>query len=86
MRAKPRCRSCDQEVTWVVTEAGRFMPLDPIPTAVGNVVLVDGPGGSKVARVVDSLGDGVEPRWRSHFATCPQAKRWRRPRGVRAFL
>ncbi len=78
---RPTCRSCHAEIVWVVTERGTFMPLDAIPSTVGNIVLVDGPDGGQVARVVSTLGDGTEQRWRSHFASCPDAKRHRRRRG-----
>jgi hypothetical protein len=43
-----QCRSCRAEVYWVLTAAGRRMPVNP---------------------------DGV-----SHFATCPNAAKHRKPR------
>jgi hypothetical protein len=33
------CRSCHQSITWAVTQKGKRMPLDPEPTAAGNIVL-----------------------------------------------
>ena len=42
------CRSCGAPITWVKTESGKWMPLDP---------------------------DGT-----SHFATCPDAAKWRKKR------
>jgi hypothetical protein len=45
------------------------MPVDPEPVAEGNVVLVDG---------LAVVGGEGEPRYTSHFATCPDAKRWRK--------
>jgi hypothetical protein len=55
------------------------MPLDQEPVPDGNVVVVDG-----VACVLKSEREallvGEEPRYVSHFATCPQAAAHRRPR------
>lgn len=48
------------------------MPLDEKPVADGNVVLIDGR-----AHVLSSM-DGHYTRYKSHFATCPQAASWRR--------
>lgn len=42
--AKKSCSSCGADIYWIITAAGKKMPVDP---------------------------DGV-----SHFATCPQSKRW----------
>lgn len=76
-----RCRSCRAEIVWVGTEHGRAMPLDRQPY-VG-----DDPRGLFVIRVVDKRAIGMavpagafedEPRYRSHFATCPHADEHRR--------
>lgn len=63
-------------VLWVKTAAGKAMPLDGRPADDGNIVLEDG--------VAHYLKKGEAPpagtlRWRSHFATCPQAAAHRRP-------
>lgn len=63
------CRSCGVEVVWVVTEAGKKMPVDAKPTEKGNLLLENG-----VARYVEA-GKGTHV---SHFATCAQAKGWRK--------
>jgi hypothetical protein len=47
------------------------MPLDPEPHPTGNMALVDG-----VAHFV--APDGKDARYRSHFATCPDADKHRR--------
>ena len=68
------------------------MPLDPEPVADGNVVVVrwdgaDGPVGSFATPIV-GVGAGAFDRaatpyrYRSHFATCPNANRHRRDRGA----
>lgn len=33
------CRSCGAEVLWAKTRAGKAMPVDPEPTAEGNVLV-----------------------------------------------
>ncbi len=77
------CRSCGARVRWAVTPAGKRMPVDPEPVEGGNLLLsLDDP---PVARVVDPsqlvIDDGQ--RFRSHFASCPNADAHRHPRGAR---
>lgn len=83
------CRSCRGPVVWVETEAtdtkpGRRMPLDADPddrtralrVDDGNLVLTANTTGAGVPIVrYVSTGTGMH---RSHFATCPQSKSWRR--------
>lgn len=82
-----RCRSCGQRIVWVWTEAGKRMPVDPDPVQDGNVRSLRGDGQlfeSALVEVVprdsgDTLfGAVTEPRYVSHFATCPQAADHRR--------
>lgn len=69
----PNCRAI---IRWVLTEAGRRMPIDPTPHPAGNIVRVDIPGVGVRARV---LGGGQLPvlppaqAWRQHRVTCPAA-------------
>jgi hypothetical protein len=64
------------ELLWVKTATGRKMPLDAKPDPKGNLVVIDG-----VAHHVHENGaafpDTAE-RYRSHFATCPNAAQHRR--------
>ncbi len=77
-----RCRSCAATIRYVKTPAGRTMPLDVEPAPDGNV-RVAFVGGLEVGLV---LADPAElaaaridgPLYLSHFATCPDAGRWRR--------
>ena len=62
----PTCRSCDAEIIWAMTPAGRLIPLDLGLYDNGNIELRDG-----IAHVVTDPGD--RPRRRSHFASCPDA-------------
>lgn len=56
------------------------MPLNPTPTPGGNVRLAGDTAiviGSTID-LFDTDDDGV--RYTPHFATCPQADLWRKPR------
>ena len=71
------CRSCGASILWAATASGRSTPLDAGPHPEGNLYL-DG----DVARVAVAARAAPEgaPLYRSHFATCPQAARHRRPK------
>lgn len=76
------CRSCQAEIRWATTRAGKAIPLDVPPTAEGNVVL-EREGARDVAVTLGGFelelarSEGRET-WMPHHATCPQAKDWRR--------
>lgn len=70
---------------WAVSEStGRSLPIDAAPDPAGLVELTGEttkPYGAPVVRVhgqPDLLSDGE--RYTSHFATCPDADSWRKPR------
>lgn len=69
------CRACGKPMVFYLTEkAGRAIPLDPEPHPDGNVLI-------RMGRAVVLRKDAVhteEPRYRSHFATCPHAEEFRR--------
>lgn len=74
-----KCRSCDAEVVWAKTQAGRKMPLDAQPVEGwsdlrGLFVLRDG----VALGAVTAAPRAGEPVYRSHFATCPHANQHRR--------
>jgi hypothetical protein len=75
------CRSCHALITWAVTVDGKRMPLDYNATDDGTLVVVRHTDtGTPVVRVVSPV-DGVPShpsRYRSHFATCPDAGDWRK--------
>lgn len=84
------CRSCGQPVAWAVTDAGKAIPLDadpagdPLVVPDGNLEATPGPLFS-VRHVIPgelNLFDLFEPptRYRTHFATCPEAASWRKPK------
>jgi len=76
-RQMARCRSCDAVIEWAVTSPrGRRMPFNA-PIVLTTTFDALAPVG---VLYVDM------DRTTSHFATCPDAARWRRntaPRGAR---
>lgn len=75
------CKSCSVFVRWVGTAAGRAMPLDPDPCPDGNFVFTheereEGP--VRALSVVELAGPATRYRYKSHFATCPQSRTWRK--------
>ena len=66
------CGTCGAEIRWCRTHSGAAMPIDAKPTKVVVLRHVEGEGGSKAW-----IGDTVDG-FTSHFATCPDAKSWRR--------
>jgi hypothetical protein len=77
-----RCRSCNAEIVWARTAAGKRMPLDAQPTRTGNVQL-GLIGGQEVAIVVNTA-DALAAQaaglllYASHFSSCPNAAQHRR--------
>ena len=87
MSAHGACRSCGAPVVWVQAikktgELGAKLPLDADPERPTKALRVEGgnvvPAGGSApdgARLVRYAKDG---RYRSHFATCPNAGQHRR--------
>jgi hypothetical protein len=73
------CRSCGASITWVTAaKSGKSLPLDAVSSPTGNLVIVAGAVGK--VRAADILDGPEVPRFTSHFATCPNANEWRKPR------
>jgi hypothetical protein len=72
------CRGCHQHITWAHTVQGHRIPLDPDQVPDGNVV-AQADGRVRVLRSGETP-DPAMPRYRSHFASCPNAARHRKPR------
>lgn len=73
-----RCKSCGAPIEWARTKAGKSMPVDNDPAPDGTIELVDLPGKPPLAIVHGQPTDEYgEVRYRTHFATCPQANDWR---------
>ena len=71
-----QCRSCGAPILWVLTAAGNKQPLDAEPVKDGNIILVDGVAHTLRGDLFEEKHDG--PRYKSHFATCPNSKEHRR--------
>jgi hypothetical protein len=71
------CRSCGAPLRWAVSAAtGKAMPLNFEPSGDGNVVLRA--DGKAVVVTAAERGAYAGPFYTSHFATCPDARRFRR--------
>ena len=79
LAARRPCGACHRPLVFASTVNGSAMPLDPDPRLDGNVHYVD----TTTVAVVTGLlleaarADG-ELLFVSHFATCPQADRYRK--------
>ena len=75
-----KCKSCGAEIIWVPTVGGKNMPCDPTPipyreSQEGKHTIVTSDGRvvkAKVDLTSDTFG------YTSHFATCPNADKWRK--------
>jgi len=72
-----QCRSCGATIIFVKTAKGKSMPLDVQPADDGNIIVVDG-----VAVYLKGEAPPNKLRWKSHFATCPQAAQHRKKKSV----
>lgn len=79
------CRSCNAKILWAVTEKGKRMPVDAVASEKGNIFLQHRPNLEPLAVYMtdqqrdSAKGTLMEHRmYTSHFATCPQAKKWRK--------
>lgn len=70
--ARGTCNTCGAPVLWVRSyPKGKLMPIDPDPVEGGNVELTE--HGVVVHGQPELAADG--PRYKAHFATCPNWKR-----------
>jgi hypothetical protein len=83
MRPNGSCRSCLAPIRWVLTGSGKRMPLDTEAVPDGNVT-VDRYEADHAIVVVHATPADVPAsealRYKSHFATCPEADSWRHPK------
>lgn len=73
-----QCKSCGADIIWAKNaNTGKVMPLDAQENRDGNcVLLLDGT--FKVDNSIRYIPG--QRRHKSHFATCPNAPKHRRPR------
>jgi len=74
-----KCRSCGAAIFWAKTRAGKNVPIDAEPRADGNLRIrrVD-----DLAWILSGDDDSIAgfQRHVSHFATCPDSAKWRKPK------
>lgn len=67
-----KCSSCNAAVIFIPAEdTGKTNILDAVPVDDGNIQIIDGK--ARFERKNRPLDRGV-PRYKSHWATCPDAK------------
>lgn len=76
-----RCGSCNAPVLWAINEkTGKRVPLDAVTVDDGNIVIVNRkPNGTPIVKYLrkgEAVPDGA--RYKSHFATCPNADQHRK--------
>jgi hypothetical protein len=70
---------CGAPMAWFKSEASRApMPLDPDPVPDGNIVIRNGLAVVVGNDLMAPTANEGEPRYKSHFATCPNAKKFRK--------
>lgn len=77
-----KCRSCGADIIWIITKTGRKMPCNAEPIFFdlanmndeGTKVFVKDNG--TIAIGIENP-EGQEVGYISHFATCPEADKWR---------
>lgn len=74
------CDGCGAPIIWASTNRGEKMPVDEQPSTDGNVLLrmLGGKPHAEVVRNPAKLFGKVARK--SHFASCPVASQFRRPR------
>lgn len=73
------CKSCTRPIIWAVTKNGHPMPVDPVAIDGGNLELQRQAGLPPRANIIPPReAGGRQGLRRSHFASCPDAARWRK--------
>lgn len=81
------CRSCGAPMIWAETANGKRMPVDADPVEGASFVLVEAPDDGRLLAIhvskawPDYMAAGevdAADRYTSHFATCPDAGKFRR--------
>lgn len=97
MKNESRCMACQAKILWVVTErkpdgkGGKRMPVNLAPPAEGNgnlMIVMDGASATAYVIAPEKLAT-LSERDRaglriSHFATCPEAQRFKGKKGTTA--
>lgn len=72
------CAGCQQPIWWRYTGAGKLMPLDAQPSPKGTYVIED----SQRCRPLQPMFDAGLPTYTPHWATCPDAERFKAKKGT----
>ncbi len=68
------CKSCNAPIIWCKTTKGKSMPLDAEPSDDGTFVIANG------VAMTATASDGLKAKHKSHFATCPNSDKHRKPK------
>ena len=79
---KATCRGCGAPIVWIKTPAGKAIPCDPAPvyykaTPNGKDKVVTNRGEVVSCEIVPGA-DATDAGYRPHWATCPQAGRFKK--------
>lgn len=70
------CRACGQQIRWARTRGGGKIPLDPVPSDSGNVVVVGDLatvlGDHEKALAYAQRSQADETTFYPHHASCPK--------------
>jgi hypothetical protein len=84
MNSNARCKACQAPIMWGESlQTGKGMPIDPIGVPDGNLWVDHYQNGIpvfQVAKSPDDVPSSVPVRYKSHFATCPNAAEFRKRR------
>lgn len=77
------CRGCGAKILWIRTKGGKSMPCDPEEitywkSTTGRIMIVTPNGEVVAARLDGPPAAATGMGYISHFATCPEAGRFRR--------
>ncbi|HKF74707.1 MAG TPA: hypothetical protein VKF59_01065 [Candidatus Dormibacteraeota bacterium] len=83
--AGQRCRgaTCGAKITFLRTEAGKFVPVDLEPTPQGNLQVRDGTATPLSKRRAEEARERGESLYISHFVTCPNSREFQKRQNAR---
>ena len=79
LAARRPCGACHRPLVFASTTNGNVMPLDPDPTPTGNIHYIDSTFVNvTTGLLLEAARNTGELLFVSHFATCPEAARYRK--------
>jgi len=72
------CKSCQQPLRWVRMNTGGLSPVNAEPDPTGNIVIENGIGRVLTGDLFAAPADPETPRFKSHFASCTEAEKYRK--------